>query len=45
MNINIKQERNFDSYKIPNNLRWKPMNKQIEIIRQRKNNYKRPPVC
>ncbi|GBC10562.1 hypothetical protein RclHR1_09720004 [Rhizophagus clarus] len=37
----IKQERN---YKIPNNLRWKPMNKQIEIIRQRKTNYKRPPV-
>jgi hypothetical protein len=40
MNTNLKQERN----KIPNNLRWKPMNKQIEIIRQRKTNYKRPLV-
>ncbi|CAB4494511.1 hypothetical protein RhiirA1_399034 [Rhizophagus irregularis] len=45
MNINIKQqESNFGSYKLPNNLRWKPMNKQIEIIRQRKTNYKRPPM-
>ena len=47
MNINPKQEkqkRKFDSCKIPKNPLWKPMNSQIEIIRQRKTNYKRPPV-